>query len=267
MNNYKIVFSDVDGTLLNTDHKVTKLTNNAIKSLQEKNIPFVIVSARSPSGIYSIMNENNFTGPIIAYSGALILDENKKVLYTNGLSKKETLNIIHYAEQKKLDVHWCAYSLDDWIVKDKSSPRVKMEESIVKAQSKQIPLETFDDSRTFNKIMFICNEDEIASIEQQMKEAFPEYSIVKSSRLMLEIMKKGINKGTAVQNLCQIWNVTPEKAIAFGDNFNDMQMLKTVGLGFLMDNAPTVLKKEIPNITSDNNHDGIYNALSKLKVI
>lgn len=267
MNNCKIVFSDVDGTLLTTDHKVTPLTKSAIKALNKKNIPFVIVSARSPSGIYSIMKDNDFTGPVIAYSGALILDEKKNILYTDGISKKETINIIHYAEEQKLDVHWCAYSLDDWIVKDKSSPRVKKEESIVKAQSKEMPIEDFDDNRTFNKIMFICKKEEIKTIEKQMKEAFPDYSIVQSSTLMLEIMKKGINKGSAVENLCKIWNVNPKDAIAFGDNYNDIPMLKKVGFSYLMDNAPEALKKEIPNITLDNNHDGIYNGLKELKLI
>ena len=47
----KIVFSDVDGTLLNSEHKLTALNREAIRRLEEQDIPFVIVSARSPSGI------------------------------------------------------------------------------------------------------------------------------------------------------------------------------------------------------------------------
>ena len=79
----KIIFSDVDGTLLNSNHKITKLTEEAIKNIiYEKNYPFVIVSARSPSGIYPILNKYNFNCYIVSYSGGLILDDKKNVLQT-----------------------------------------------------------------------------------------------------------------------------------------------------------------------------------------
>ena len=267
MNNCKIVFSDIDGTLLNSNHKVTPLTKDAIHTLHQKNIPFVIVSARSPSGIYPIMNDNNFTGPIIAYSGALILNEKREIIYSTGIQRDETIRIISYAEEMHLDIHWCAYCVDEWIVKDKSSPRVKLEESIVRTQSKEKPLTDFSASAEFNKIMFICNSNEIGDIEKQMQKAFPEYSIVRSSELMLEIMKKGITKGTAVTNLCSIWHINPADSIAFGDNYNDVPMLNAVGTGYLMANAPLELKKQFTNGTLDNNHDGIYSKLLDLKLI
>lgn len=267
MNECKIIFSDIDGTLLNSQHKVTPLTKKAIHTLHDKNIPFVIVSARSPSGIYPIMHDNEFNGPIIAYSGALILDEKKNIIYSTGIARDETIKIISYAEQKKLDVHWCAYCVDEWIVKDKSSPRVQLEESIVKAQSKEKPLTDFTADAQFNKIMFICDPQKILTIEEEMKQAFPEYSIVKSSDIMLEIMKKGINKGTAVKNLCSIWNIDPKESIAFGDNYNDVPMLSSVGTGYLMANAPAELRKQFQHITLDNDHDGIYAALIDMKLI
>ena len=56
--NVEIVFSDVDGTLLNNEHKMLEGTMYAIRKLQAKDIPFVIISARSPSGIYPILEEN-----------------------------------------------------------------------------------------------------------------------------------------------------------------------------------------------------------------
>lgn len=70
----KIVFSDVDGTLLNSRHELTPLTEQAIRTLKEQEIPFVIVSARSPSGINSILTEYDFRCPIVSYSGAVIMD-------------------------------------------------------------------------------------------------------------------------------------------------------------------------------------------------
>ena len=95
---YKIVFSDVDGTLLNSSHLILPSTLTAIEELKRRNIEFVIVSARSPSGIYPILERSEFVCPIICYSGALILDKNRTPLYSTGFCKSKGKKIIDYIE-------------------------------------------------------------------------------------------------------------------------------------------------------------------------
>ena len=102
----KIIFSDVDGTLLNSSHKVLPGTVYAIRELKKKGIPFVIISARSPSGIRPILEENNFTCPMISYSGALILDENENVLYSEGFSREDAAQMVEFIESNQLDCTW-----------------------------------------------------------------------------------------------------------------------------------------------------------------
>lgn len=259
----RIVFSDVDGTLLNSRQEITPLTERAIKALKEKGIPFVITSARSPSGIYPILNEYGFNCPIISYSGALILDENRKVLYHRGMKKSGVKSLIEYMEYCRMDLSWCVYSLDEWIVKDKSDPRIIHEENEVKAQAMQGTVDSAANDE-INKILCICGPGKIWEIESKLKEKFPQYSIVKSSDILLEIMESGITKETAVRTLCSLWDIPLSNAAAFGDNYNDVEMLEAVGSGILMGNAPEELKKRIPMQTEDNEHDGIYAALVKM---
>ena len=256
----KIVFSDVDGTLLNANHEITPLTQKAIGILADKNIPFVIISARSPAGIYPILQEYKIQCPIISYSGALILDENKNVIFHKGIRRANAKRILEYIENEPFDLSWCVYSLDEWIVKDKTDPRIIREEQIVNATSRQASIDTITDNEV-NKILCICNPEQILETEVKLKAAFPQYSIVKSSEILLEIMENGITKATAIKQLCSMWNIDPKDTIAFGDNYNDVEMLETVGQGFLMGNAPEDLKVQIPNHTLDNDHDGIYYAL------
>lgn len=98
----QIIFSDVDGTFLNSDHKVLPGTLYAVRELQEKGIPFVIISARSPSGIRPILRENGFACPMICYSGALILDEDEKILYSEGFSRDwKGVEIQEHTQTKK----------------------------------------------------------------------------------------------------------------------------------------------------------------------
>lgn len=259
----RIVFSDVDGTLLNSRHQVTALTQEAIRGLEEQGIPFVIVSARSPSGIYPILQECGFRCPIIAYSGALILDESKQVLFHRGMDKKRAGEIIEVIEGMEPEISWSIYSLDEWIVKDKTDPKILREEGIVKAEAIQGTVDTARDGQ-INKILCICDPGRILEAEQKLKAGFPECSIVKSSDILLEIMENGINKAAAVRMLCSLWDIQTENAAAFGDHYNDVEMLETVGHGFLMGNAPEELKCQFSNITRDHDHDGIYHGLMEL---
>ena len=263
----KIVFSDVDGTLLNSEHKMLDGTKYAIQKLQKKDIPFVIISARSPSGIYPILEENGFSCPIICYSGALILDDKKNTIYSAGFSKETAENVINFIEEEKFDCCWNLYSGDNWIVKDKSDERVIIEENIVHTFAKEGTIASLPDNAQVGKILCICNPEKTVEIENKIKKQFPALSVVKSFSTMIEIMETGITKGSAVLELCKLWNIDVSKAAAFGDNFNDVEMLEVVGFPFIMENAPAELKRRFTNITHSNNDEGIYKALVKMGAI
>ena len=262
----KIVFSDVDGTLLNSAHELTPLTEQAIRTLKEKEIPFVIVSARSPSGIYSILREYDFRCPIVSYSGALIMDEDKKVLYHKGMSVKNAAEVIKYIEDNKLPLVWNVFSYDQWITGDKKSSEVMLEESIVKTESEEGNMESVLGDEV-HKIFCMCKPGTIWDIEEKLKKAFPQYSIAKSSDTLLEIMEAGVVKAEAVKILCELWKVKTENTAAFGDNYNDVEMLEAAGHGFIMANAPEELLKRFPDHAGSNDEDGIYYALQKINYI
>ena len=80
-------------------------------------------------------------------------------------------------------------------------------------------------------------------------------------------MQKNVNKGSAIKELCKIWNIPIEKTVAFGDNYNDVDMLKTVSMPFLMENAPSELKQIFKNITDNNDNDGIYKGLINIGLL
>lgn len=263
----RIVFSDVDGTLLDSRHRLSEKTLYSIKALQQKGIPFVIVSARAPSEIYPLHREYGFTSPVISYSGALIVDENGEVLRSEGFSKDTALEIIAFTEDNCLDCTWNIYSVDTWTVKDRSDARVRWIESIVKVSPTQADPKDMPENAVVSKVLLICNPECIIGIEKKLKAAFGGLTVVKSSDVLIEIMQGGTDKGNAVKTLCRLWDIPPEKTVAFGDNFNDIEMLEAVSVPFLMGNAPKELKSRFKNITDSNDDDGIYNALVKRGII
>ena len=127
----RAVVFDLDGTLLNSAHQLSENTLYAIRALQKRGIPFVIVSARSPAGVYPIQGKYGFQSPVISYSGALILDAHRNVLTEAGFSPQTAERILSAIDKSGLDCAWNIYSANAWIVKNKRDPRVLREESIV----------------------------------------------------------------------------------------------------------------------------------------
>ncbi|WP_029072883.1 Cof-type HAD-IIB family hydrolase [Kandleria vitulina] len=258
-----IIFSDIDGTLLNNEHKMTPRTKEAFHMLEQKHIPYAFVSARSPSGIYPILKENNLTCDIVSYSGGMIIDKNGNVLFSEGFPKHIAKEIISFLNP--YDVTWNIYSEDQWIVANKKDPRVINEENIVKAQSKEGTIE--DVESHVNKILCMCKPDETETIQKLLIDAFPNLNITRSSSILIEINANGISKAKAVELLCKKHHINIKDAFAFGDNFNDLDMLQCVGHPYLMENAPSSLKEMISEHTLSNNDDGIFVALKKENII
>ena len=135
MSTYKAVFSDIDGTLLTSEHIVSTATIEAIASLQDKNIPFVIISSRSASCIYPILEKHHFQCPIVACGGAGIEDMNGRILSNEGMSKQTAATVIEFMTEKKFDLAWGIYSGKNWITNDRTDARILHEESVVEVES------------------------------------------------------------------------------------------------------------------------------------
>ena len=261
-----IVFSDVDGTLLTSTHSISPLTKQAIEDLERNGIPFVIVTARSITASYPMLDQYGIRCPVVAYCGGAILDEDRRIIYHRGFPRHVAQDIVEYVEREGFDATWCVYSFEDWVVKDRTDPRIQNEERVVMAESREGTVASIEQNE-IQKVMCICNSAQTQMICDRLREQFPKLSIVMSSAVLIEIMLGGITKASAIHTLCDLWHVDPAQAIAFGDNYNDVPMLEAVGKGYLMGNAPEPLFERFSLHTTDNDHDGIYHALRELELI
>jgi len=266
MKDFKIIFSDVDGTLLDSRHNLPSGMAQAIRQLGEKGILFVLVSARGPSGLYPIMKRGGFRCPLIAYSGALTQDAQGQVLSHRGLSKPLAQSVIDYIDEQGFDLSWCLYALDQWLVRDRRDPRIIREEQIVRAEAAEGGVADIRGNQA-SKILCIVSPKQMEKTEQSLKERFPSLNIVRSSDILLEIMAREADKGAAIRAYCARLHIDPARSIAFGDNYNDIGMLEAAGLGILMGNAPEALKKRFAHHTEDNDQAGVLKALKRLGLI
>ena len=211
-------------------------------------------------------NPNFRDCPLIAYSGALILDEKREILYENGMSREMAARVLAHLEASRLPLVWNLYSVDDWFVKDRSHPLIVEEEREVKAKAREGSLASVAPGADVHKILVICAASDMERIESAVKSAFPGLSVVRSWPTLLEIMAGGVNKAEAVRWFCAHRGISIENAAAFGDNYNDVEMLSAVGFGIAMGNAPKDVRRAASLVTSDNDHDGITKALWRLGV-
>lgn len=266
---WKIVFSDIDGTVLNSEHELLASTIDAVQKLALKNIPFVLVSARMPKAMKLILDEMKVKMPMISYGGALVLDEQNQILYDNKINKIDTEAIISEIELLwPDDVVINYYSDDNWFVKDENNKAVKREENITNVKASQADFKNLIANNILpNKILCMTKANISSKIEAVLQEKFPQLNIVRSSDILIEIMNKDVSKANGIEVLLHHLKMTPAQAIAFGDNYNDLTMLNFVGRGVVMQNAPEEIRKEAKYITKSNNEDGIYEYLKQINMI
>lgn len=258
----KLIFSDIDGTLINNKHQVTPATKEAIQHRIALGDMFIPVSARMPQAIETVGNEITTNYPMICYNGALIIDKDDQTIASQPMEIAEAESIIKLVSEEYPDVAWNVYAAREWL-----SPRMPAnlnEERIVQVESTRATLEDVANLPSCHKTLLIGQPQEITELQKKLQQEFTDLNIVKSSPILLEIMAKGIQKGQAVKQLINFYKVPIADTWAFGDNYNDEEMLKAVGHSVVMGNAPADLKQNADEVTLDNNHDGIAAALNKM---
>ena len=137
----KIIFSDIDGTLINDALKVTPRTRQAIRHAVDTGILFVPVSARMPEAIKPILKDFLPDVPMISYNGALTQDEQGQVIDSCPMSPQEAQAICQYLEKEVFDVAWNVYSGEKWLSQNRANRWISREERVVGLASKEANLE------------------------------------------------------------------------------------------------------------------------------
>lgn len=258
-----IIFSDIDGTLINSEFQVTDKTKASIRRAVEAGKVFVPVSARMPEAIKPIIDSIGIVSPIISYNGALIQNQAEEAIASHPMKTQTALEICQFVQEKESEIAWNVYSFHKWYAMDRQHEWIVREEKIVNVASEQASLVDVSQLESVHKVLLMGDPELIGPLEIRLKKDFPELSIAKSAPYFIEIMAQGIEKGLAVKTFADYMGVPLEETIAFGDNFNDLDMLRTVGKGYVMKNGPQAVQEAIGNLTDDHNHDGIAKVLDR----
>lgn len=260
---YKLVVSDLDGTLLSNFH-VPNSNKSSIQRIREKGIKFCITTGRTIQSTKNILKEigtyNEENEYSILFNGCVIIEnKNNKVLFFKGIDFEISNKLFEIG--KKYDVMLLVYSIDNCYV-------WKSYEKEIERQKSYEELLTFMDDLNINfikekniqitKIVFV-NEDHnyLLKIKEELDKIFGnEISISTSANMYLEINANNVNKGNALEWLANYLKIDMKETIAIGDNSNDIFMIEKAGIGVCVKNGIDILKNKANYVTEKTNDEG-----------
>ncbi|WP_129598280.1 Cof-type HAD-IIB family hydrolase [Anaerophilus nitritogenes] len=268
---YKLVVSDMDGTLLNSKNVVSEENKIALQKLIDKDIHIAIATGRIYTSAKVYAKYLDIVTPIIACNGAIVKDLNtNEILYESYMEKEDVLKVIEIC--KKYGLYYQFYNEDTFYTEELAYSSLKYSEwNKTLKEEDRVRIELIKDGYSYiqnhnEKIykMSLMSDDQKILVEARKElETIDSLEVSKSWYNNIEIMKKGVSKGRAIEELTKYLGVKREEIISFGDNENDMSMLNYAGLGVAMGNSEEIVKKSADYITSTNDEDGVAKALYK----
>lgn len=267
----KILFTDLDGTLLNHDKLVSPGNRAAIERLLQAGHYLVIATGRPTKSAFKVVKKLGLIMPgcyMIAYNGGVIFDCSKEEIW---MEKKLPMEHVCYLfeEAKKYGLYIQTYGEGDKILASSDGPELQFytggNRGALDYEVSEDICQVLDEEP--NKVLLIdLDEKGILKFWEEHKAweegrcdstfSCPEY---------LEYLPKGVSKGNGVRTLCEMLNIDIKNAYAAGDERNDISMIEAAGVGIAMINAASEAKAVANYITeNDNDHDGIAEVIDKL---
>ena len=257
----KLVATDIDGTLVKWDTRVSDGVKNCVKKLQENGVKVVLVTGRMHCATKHLRDELGLNSPVVSYQGGLIKDSDGKTLYQENLDSDYAKDIINWAH--KNDVHLNLY-IDDKLYVEKDDDCVKRYTDGKFVPYTVCPFESLK-IENVNKILAIDygNAERVTGWVNELQAKFPELYIVKSTPFFCEIGSPMAKKSLGVEFLAKHWNLSQDEILTIGDQNNDIELLKAGGVKVAMGNATPELKECANFITDSVENDGFVKAIDK----
>lgn len=267
MTKYKWCVCDMDGTLLNSQGAISEENEAALKKLQNKGMEVIIASGRTDLMVKSFVKQLGLTGSVISSNGGLIRNvKTGEVLYSKLIEKSVVREILTYCEENNVD--FLLYTLD-MVYGNEGNPLMhkyeKRNEELpenIKAPLSYLYNVSEIDNLEVLKVLLVCREqpERIIELERHFSKN-KKITAVSSAVGLLDIMASNISKGNALKILAEKMGIDLNHVIAFGDNYNDAEMLKCVGMPIAVENAVEDIKLHAKHITKSNNESGIAYAI------
>jgi len=266
----RMLFMDLDGTLLNDRKEITPGNRAALEAALDRGHGVIITTGRPLKSAMTQARKLGLDKPgcfLIAYNGAMIYDwEKNRQLFAQTLEIPTVLDIFDYVNQQGF--HLQTYDTWDVLVEPRCDNAIVREYCDLIRMDFKVISSVHTDLREEPVKVLIIEKEDLAGIQRLQKELGTHFGhkvdTFFSNPTYMEVVPVGMNKGAAVQMLCEIMNVPIENAVAVGDAANDLSMIEAAGIGIAMANGTNEVKAVANFITTcDNNNDGIAEVVER----
>ncbi|CAH0527373.1 Cof-type HAD-IIB family hydrolase [Vibrio hippocampi] len=261
----QIVASDLDGTLLSPNHRLSDYAKQTLKALHQQGYNFIFATGRHHIDVAGIRQSVGIPAYMITSNGARVHDIEDNLMLAENIQPEMVQAIVNIMAEPHLMVH--IYQDDIWWVS-------REDEHLRQYHADQdYSYQMFDSANAptagIAKIFVTHPEhdhDYLVGIETKLQQAFgDQLAIAFSTPWCLEVMASGVSKGHALDMVAQKLGFELNHCIAFGDGMNDVEMLSMAGKGLVMETAHNKVKAALPDneVIGSNQHDAVAQYLEQ----
>lgn len=260
--NIKVIISDLDGTLLNSDHRISEYTKEVFRELHQQDYLIIVATGRHHLDAMPIIETLGFPIYLVTSNGARIHTPTKELLFSTNMNSSAVQSVL------EMDIP------DDFttvLFKENVWQTNKNNDKLLEFQTElnYVPeLVNYKEITDFDAIkIFFTHEShgKLVELRETILEKHPDiFSHAFSLPHCLEFMDKSVDKSVAIAQILAIEGYQFDQAVSFGDGYNDEGMLNASARGLLMGNAPDSLKRKLSHleVILKNHEDGVANYLA-----
>nr|WP_288835671.1 HAD family hydrolase [uncultured Flavobacterium sp.] len=260
--NIKVIISDLDGTLLNSDHRISDYTKQVFRELYNQNYLIIVATGRHHLDAMPIIETLGFPIYLVTSNGARIHAPNKELLFATNMESEAVKSVL------EMDI---PAEFTTVLFKENVWQTNKHNDKLLEFQTElnYVPeLVNYKEVTDFDVIkIFFTHEShgKLIELREMILEKHPEiFSHAFSLPHCLEFMDKSVDKSVAIARILEMENYQFHQSVSFGDGYNDERMLTSTAKGLLMGNAPDSLKNKLSHleVILKNHEDGVANYLA-----
>lgn len=252
MNAKRILFFDIDGTLLDHNKRIPLSTKQAIQELKAAGHEIILASGRSPFMLEAVAKELKIAS-YVGFNGQYVVLHGE-LIYTNPFQTELLNELAKFAKNAQ---HPLVY-LDPQTMGSSMKRHPYVETCF---NSLQYAYPSFDPcfyyQRNIYQTMLFCTETE----EKDYITHFPSLQFVRWHPLSMDVLPAGGSKANGIMQIMKKLGSDPGDAYAFGDNLNDIEMFQYIGNSIAMGNSPDSVKRLARYVTTDVDQGGIAHGL------
>lgn len=260
---------DVDGTLLDSQHRVAPATRAAVGRAREAGVRVLLASARGPEGLRPIVDELGLDGPLIAYGGALVCNLRShdarppRLRFERRMLRSDARQAVAAAAALGLEVGW--HDGRRWYA-PAVGPALQREAAIT--GERILPWTEGAVVDGPHKLLAIAGGVRELPALDDLRSALPAGCHAHSSQPgYLEVTARGVEKDSALEWLCADLRIDPADVAAIGDGENDIALLRRAGTGIAMGHAAAHVREAADWVTATNDRDGVALAIDCLLAV